>query len=61
MTKEKFIEMLESHDWYFERSDDFRVWKRGVEQRKRIMAAKVILGADGEQIYNQYKKKHPHL
>ena len=42
MTKHDFVQMLESHDWTYQRSDDHRKWKRGCEQRKSIMAAKVL-------------------
>lgn len=58
MTKEKFIQMLESHDWYYQRSDDHGKWTRGCEQRQRIMAAKVLLGVDGEYLFEKYRKKH---
>ncbi len=33
---ERLIELLRTHDWYFDYSDDHRVWKRGVEERKVI-------------------------
>ena len=38
MTKKDFVQMLESHDWTYERSDDHSKWLRGCEQRRRIMA-----------------------
>jgi len=29
-------EMLKHHDWYYQYSDDHRVWKRGNEQNRAI-------------------------
>jgi hypothetical protein len=39
-----FFEMLTKHDWQFEHAEDFRVWTRGLEDRKRI--AKIALESD---------------
>ena len=58
MTKQDFVQMLESHDWTYQRSDDHRKWTRGCEQRRRIMAAKVLLGNDGEYLFEKYRKKY---
>jgi hypothetical protein len=58
MTKEKFTQMLEQHDWHFERSDDHSKWRQGMEERKRIMSAKIILGAVGERLFEEHRKKH---
>ena len=58
MTKTKFIQMLEQHDLHFERSDDYSKWRQGMEERKRIMSAKIILGAVGELLFEEHRKKH---
>lgn len=58
MTKEKFIQMLKQHDWHFERSDDHSKWRQGIEEQKRIMSAKVLLGAVGERLFEEHRKKH---
>ena len=58
MTKQQFVQMLESHDWTYQRSDDHRKWKRGCEQRIKIIAAKVLLGDDGEHLFEKYRKKY---
>ena len=58
MTKTKFIEMLEQHDWHFERSDDHSKWRQGMEERKRIMSAKIILGAVGVLLFEEHRKKN---
>jgi len=36
--------MLATHDWYFDYSDDHRVWQLGVEERKDIVAEAESLG-----------------
>ena len=58
MTKTKFIQMLEQHDWHFERSNDHSKWRQGMEERKRIITAKIILGAVGELLFEEHRKKH---
>lgn len=50
--------MLEQHDWHFERSDDHSKWRQGMEERKRIMSAKIILGAVGELLFEEHRKKN---
>lgn len=58
MTKEKFTKMLESHDWFYQWSDDHSKWMRGCEQRRKILEAKSQLGEDGEYLFEKYRKKH---
>tara|TARA_R110000803_G_scaffold194358_2_gene257415 strand:- start:587 stop:841 length:255 start_codon:yes stop_codon:yes gene_type:complete len=36
--------LLLAHDWYFEYSDDHRVWQRGSDQRRTIKAMSEKLG-----------------
>ena len=38
--------LLAEHDWYFEYSDDFRVWRVGSDQRKAIKALAKELGIE---------------
>lgn len=38
MTNEEFFDLLERHDWYYNYSDDHRVWKKGSEASKRLQA-----------------------
>jgi 6-phosphogluconate dehydrogenase (decarboxylating) len=38
MTREEFRKQLRHHDWYFDFSDDFRVWSAGNAARSRIQA-----------------------
>lgn len=56
---EKIAEMrklLETHDWYYDKSDDRRVYERGHEERMKIEA---LAKTDGNlmKIYNAKKKK----
>ena len=54
---EKLIEMLRNHDWYFEYSDDHKVWQRGTAQRAAINAEDERLGQPElvEQAFEKYK------
>ena len=36
MTVDKFIKMLENHDWWSDMSDDHSVWQRGRDEYARI-------------------------
>ena len=51
------IEMLRNHDWYFEYSDDHKVWQNGVIERAAINAEAERLGRLElvEQAFEEYK------
>ena len=53
----KLIELLRNHDWYFEYSDDHKVWQRGVTQRAAINAEAERLGRPElvEQAFEEFK------
>lgn len=51
---ERYIELLETHDWFYQFSDDHSVWKRGDDEYNTIMGLKAQLDPDGS-IFNQYK------
>lgn len=38
MSKEEFIQLLQSHDWYYHFSDDHSVWLRGIAEEKQLLA-----------------------
>tara|TARA_X000000950_G_scaffold283858_2_gene385667 strand:+ start:1888 stop:2121 length:234 start_codon:yes stop_codon:yes gene_type:complete len=38
MTPQEYFEELTKHDWYYDYSDDHRVWTKGRENLKRIQA-----------------------
>ena len=56
-TMSMLIEMLRNHDWYFEYSDDHKVWKSGVIERAAINAEAERLGRPElvEQAFEEYK------
>lgn len=56
MTKQDYIQLLMSHDWSYEYSDDPSKYKRGQAQRDAINKAKAELGEDGQQLYDIYNK-----
>ena len=58
MNKQDFAQLLEMHDWYYERSEDPRAYKKGAEQRKLIFKIKAQLGEDGEYLYLKYARKY---
>lgn len=36
MTRQEFFQACEYFDWYFEMSDDHRIWKRGVARMQEL-------------------------
>jgi len=54
---ERLIEMLRNHDWYFDYSDDHRVWRRGVEERNQIRKEAERLGRPElvEQAFQEFE------
>lgn len=44
-TLQEYYDMLVKHDWYFDWSDDGRVWRAGVKARDEL---KAIAEANGE-------------
>jgi hypothetical protein len=57
LTMEKLETLLKHHDWYYDRSDDMRAWRRGNESNKQIHSAMMELGNTPEviELYNQHK------
>ncbi len=58
MNKQDFAQLLEMHDWYYERSEDPRAYSKGAEQRRLIFKIKAQLGEDGEYLYLKYARKY---
>jgi len=52
-------EMLNSRDWWSERSSDHRAWKSGEYQRKVINSKIEELGGWNEEIVSIYNKYAP--
>ena len=36
--RQEFFKLCESHDWYYEYSDDGRVWRKGREQHEKLQS-----------------------
>jgi tRNA G26 N,N-dimethylase Trm1 len=52
-------EKLQQHDWYYQYSDDHRVWKRGSEQSKVIQnlikeLQELGYGDQAEKLFHKY-------
>lgn len=63
MQREDFIQLLEWHDWHYERSDDHRKYIKGGQQRASIQRAldkskEEGWGDEAKSIYDQYRTKH---
>ena len=55
--------LLKTHDWFYQYSDDHRVWKKGSDQEDEIRRQKDIccgLGLDSvaNELYNKYRPKN---
>jgi len=55
-TREKLIQALKAHDWYYDYSDDYGIWMQGQRSWDRIQfLAKQV--EDGQELIAQYKKR----
>lgn len=50
----EFYKMLVGHDWFFEMSDDSRIYHRGKNERGKLLALAKRNGAAFEQLYRDY-------
>ena len=51
--KKKLVDLLENHDWYYDRSDDHRAWKAGMYSYELIQDAIQKIGkVEGIKIFN---------
>jgi hypothetical protein len=48
-----YKQQLAGHDWWYDRADDFTVWKRGSEKMAGLLALRKRLDKSGE-IWNQF-------
>lgn len=55
--KEKLARYLANFDWYYEYSDDFRVWSAGNARAAEIRALVGKLGAEGLAMFDAAKPK----
>jgi hypothetical protein len=56
MTKADFVQLLKSHDWFYERTEDPRVYAQGAKERRAIFNAKAQFGDDGQYLFEKYAK-----
>lgn len=52
-TEQEYRAALQAHDWYYDYSDDHKVWCAGRDQRSALRIARDKLDADGT-IWNEY-------
>lgn len=57
---EKYIHALKYHDWFFEWSDDHRVWKAGMNSLDRLREQRKKLDPDWK-IWNEHAPKECHV
>jgi hypothetical protein len=57
MNLKEFDMMLRGFDWYYEMSDDHRVWRAGEIARGKIMEASKI-SAQHEELYEVWSKHY---
>ncbi len=53
MTLEQYIAALKAHDWYYEYSDDHRIWTEGRDHKAKIREGRKLHDPD-YSIWNQY-------
>jgi len=55
-----FHQLLKSHDWFFDFSDDHSVWQRGLAERERLRSIALTLGEhDAERVSNLWNALCP--
>ena len=50
----KLINMINSHDKYYERSEDWRVYEKGMSEKSAIRVLAMDLGDPGQKILDKY-------
>lgn len=38
LSKEQFQELLNEHDWWYNMSEDHRIWQKGLDEENQILA-----------------------
>ena len=56
--EDEFHQLMKKYDWYFEMSDDDRIWDRGKALNRQLYDLAKFIGADkAVEIFNQYAPK----
>jgi hypothetical protein len=53
MTVKEYFQKLQQHDWFYDYSDDHRVWQRGVNSRDELYRA-FSIDEKFKVMYNDY-------
>ena len=56
MNIQEFYDELEKHDWFYAYSDDHRVWKKGADNRMRLLRLISENGEQFEKLYDDFAK-----
>jgi hypothetical protein len=59
VTLDEYKRMLAAFDWYYEDSDDHRVWKAGFEKQKMLWEMAKDRGIEFMNAYFEEGNKHP--
>lgn len=56
--EQEFKEMLETHDWLYEFSDQLVVWRRGFEKEK-VIKDFLKINPELKELYDKYNPYNP--
>ena len=56
MTLDQYIAQLKDHDWFYQYSEDHRVWQAGRDVMEQLRAAQRLLDPQG-LIWNEHAPK----
>lgn len=54
----EYYEMLKRHDWYFDFSDDHKVWEEGIANIRLLRAIAEANGADYKRMFDGFKQAY---
>jgi len=55
--KQRLNQLLNSHDWHYQRTEDSRVYRRGSEQRAEIMTLVSELKTEGDYLFTKFHRR----
>jgi hypothetical protein len=50
---DEYLELLKSHDWQFEHTDDQQVWRKGAEELRKLWRLRSEVDPNGT-LWNSY-------
>lgn len=52
---DRYVQLLKTHDWYYDYTDDHSVWQRGNRERAEITQMYKALGSEvAKETWNKY-------